>query len=93
MAEGARLESVCAATYRGFESLLLRQNIFKFDSRVLCNKGSRTPPGPGGSNGSEILYVPQGCLAIIFLSIGPTSAADVSIYGLTKNMFFSRFPS
>ena len=24
MAEGARLESVCTATYRGFESLLLR---------------------------------------------------------------------
>lgn len=27
MVEGARLESVYTATYRGFESLLLRQNL------------------------------------------------------------------
>ena len=29
MVEGARLESVYTATYRGFESLLLRQNLKK----------------------------------------------------------------
>ncbi len=41
--------------------------VFQYDSRVLRNKDSRTPPDPGGSNGSEYLCVPQGCLAIIFL--------------------------
>ncbi len=41
---------------------------FRFDSRVLHNEESRTPPGPGGSNGSESLHVCQGCPAIIFLA-------------------------
>ena len=27
------------------------------DSRVLCNRGSRTPSGPGGSSGSDPLCV------------------------------------
>jgi len=39
----------------------------QFDSRVLRNKDSQTPPDPEGSNGSDPLYVPQGCLAIFFL--------------------------
>ena len=38
----------------------------RFDSRVLCNRESRTPPGPEGSNGSEPLCVLQGSPAIIF---------------------------
>ena len=35
------------------------------DSRVLRKGRSRTPPGPEGSNGTDRLPVPQGCLAII----------------------------
>jgi hypothetical protein len=33
-AEGARLEIVCTATYRGFESLLLRQHFFHISCMV-----------------------------------------------------------
>jgi DNA polymerase-3 subunit gamma/tau len=35
------------------------QGIFQCDSQVLRNKDSQTPPGPGGSNGSEKLCVLQ----------------------------------
>ena len=42
----------------------------QYDSRVLRNLGSRTPPGPEGSNGSESLDVPRGCPAIIFFTPG-----------------------
>lgn len=38
-----------------------------FDSRVLCNKESRTPPGPEGSNGSDPLCVPQGARLSFFV--------------------------
>jgi len=34
------------------------------DSRVLRNKRLQTPPGPEGSNGSNLPCVPQGRLAI-----------------------------
>ena len=38
----------------------------KFDSRVLHNKGSRIPPGPEGSNGSDYLCVLQGARLSFF---------------------------
>ena len=41
--------------------------VLQFDSRVLHNKGSRTPPGPEGSNGSDFLYVLQGARLSFFL--------------------------
>ena len=50
-----------------FADFVSRKTGLKFDSRVLRKKGSRTPPGPEGSNGSEYLFVLQGCPAIIFL--------------------------
>ncbi len=47
----------CVREYREFESHPLRQLGFDFDSRVLSNRESRTPPDPEGSNGSDTLCV------------------------------------
>ncbi len=58
--------NACVRKYREFESHPLRQLGFKCDSRVLRNRESRTPSGPGGSSGSEPPRVLQGCPAIFF---------------------------
>ena len=42
--------------------------LIKFGSRVLRNEGSRTPPGPEGSNGSDFLRVLQGARLPFFLT-------------------------
>ncbi len=59
--------NACVRKYREFESHPLRQSEFKCDSRVLRNRESQTPSGPGGSSGSEPPRVLQGCPAIFFL--------------------------
>ena len=52
MAEGARLESVCALTgYRGFESLPLRQIIIANPGRVALS-----PPGFFGNGQWSMVY-------------------------------------
>ena len=78
-ADGARLESGCSASYRGFESPPLRHLLIlngpvvvlpdkkiagRSDSRVPRNDRSRTPSGPEGSSGSDFRRVPRGCLAV-----------------------------
>ena len=47
---------------------------FRFDSRVPRNRDVRTPPGPGGSNGSNDLCVPRDTRLSFFRhgSIGST---------------------
>ena len=48
MVEGARLESVCAATYRGFESLSLRHYKVNFSSLLFSDKQPLETLSPGG---------------------------------------------
>ena len=47
--EGARLEIVCALTGTAGSNPAL--------SAGLANSGTRTPPGPEGSNGSDVICV------------------------------------
>ena len=48
----------------GWQAISANIKLNLVDSRVLRNKRLQTPPGPEGSNGSNPLCVPQGCLAI-----------------------------
>ena len=48
----------------GWQAIGVEIKLDLVDSRVLRNKRLQTPPGPEGSNGSNPLCVPQGCLAI-----------------------------
>ena len=68
MAEGARLESVYTETYRGFESLSLRQN--KNQSPVLRRKAKRTFTGL-----LLLLFVVKGFRTLVW---GSTSAAGAA---------------
>src|SRR5574337_1954838 len=60
--EGARLEIVCTARYRGFESLSLRHNGNRQVRRGLCdtNTEARTPvPGRASFAGRADSWVPR----------------------------------
>ena len=63
--------NACVRKYREFESHPLRHPRLQFDSRALRNEESRTPPGPGGSNGSDTLRVLQVTRLSFFLYTPP----------------------
>ena len=61
MVEGARLESVYTATYRGFESLSLRHNTKPRVNGVFLwgdKKGKEKSGGSANSPGRELARVP-----------------------------------
>ncbi len=69
------------------------------DSRVLRNRESRTPSGPGGSSGSESLCVLQGCPAILFCAFRsrifwlycPSGNTKIGFTGFEPGKQFSSF--
>jgi hypothetical protein len=62
--QGLLAEEARRARFAGWQAIGVEIKLDLVDSRVLRNKRLQTPPDPEGSNGSNPLCVPQGCLAI-----------------------------